>query len=188
MQPYLPVAPKEIVGYNYDMYADLVVNWAAVHKDGRDITVTLCSTCASHRGVGNAPKFAAVNGTWVGEVPECLQGLTLAEEIIIGLVFMRGLVIFLSGKGPQSGRQRGFTGHVISYPLDAGSTMSALTTLPRTTHTLADSMAVVYYRKAANKAELVQRYSSSLEKLAYVRRSRVRGAITWLMEHNPLYK
>ena len=147
-------APSFIRRNHLDVFESLVINWAGVKEGRGGIRVTLCSICSADTGIGKAPRLSAAYGTWVGDVPDCLQGLTLAEEILIGLVFMRGVVIFLDGQGPQSHRQRGFKGHVISIPLHADSTLQALTDLPRSSSELADAIAVVYYSSASARDEL----------------------------------
>ena len=115
------------------------------------------------------PKFAAVNGTWVGEVPDCLQGLTLTEEILVGLYFMRGVVLTLGGRGPPSSRQRGFTGHVISLPLHTASTRAAL--LPRPTSILSESVSVTYFSKVEDKEGFKSKFAKSLRQLVYIRKA-----------------
>lgn len=188
MRQNLPAVPTFVSRVHREAYDLLAVNWAGVRQSGRKIKVNICPVCSLDKGVRKAPRYAAVHGTWVGDTPECLQGLTLAEEILIGMVFMRGLVVFLDGQGPMSHRQRGFKGHVISFPLHAGSTLQALTDLPRTSDELSETIAVVYNRKANGRADIRQRYAGTLDKLVYVRRARVRDALVWLKANNPLYK
>lgn len=194
LKEYMPPAPAWLLGTrstrDRDAYGDLMVNWDAVRQlrqSGTDAVVTLCSTCSDHRGVGNAPKFAAVNGTWVGQVPECLKDLTLAEEILIGRVYIRGLVLYLTGPGARSHWQRGFTGHVISFPLHTASTLCALQKLPLGASTFSETISVVYYKKASGRDELIKRYGGALKQLVYVRRHKVREALMWLQANNPLY-
>ena len=132
----------------------MLLDWKGVHAapGARTSTVTLCQQCSAHRVPTAVPRFALANGTWVGDVPDCLRELTLAEEILIGLYFMRGVVITLGSRGGASSRQRGFSGHVISFPLNPESTRAAL--LPRNVTVLKDIIAVNYHGPAVIGDEL----------------------------------
>ena len=165
----------------------MLLDWKGVHAapGARTSTVTLCQQCSAHRVPTAVPRFALANGTWVGDVPDCLRELTLAEEILIGLYFMRGVVITLGSRGGASSRQRGFSGHVISFPLNPESTRAAL--LPRNVTVLKDIIAVNYFGPAVRRSEFRNNLSASAKKLVLVRRKVVLAAIAWLQRYNRLY-
>ena len=77
---------------------------------------------------------------------------------------------------------------MISFPLHADSTLQALTDLPRSSSELADAIAVVYYSSASARDELRRNYAGSLDKLVYVRRTRIYDALLCLKGNNVLYK
>ena len=43
----------------------------------------VCLTCLKDLKRGKVPKFALVNGNWIGDVPVELQGLTMLEQMLI---------------------------------------------------------------------------------------------------------
>ncbi|THU94616.1 hypothetical protein K435DRAFT_668045, partial [Dendrothele bispora CBS 962.96] len=60
----------------------------------------ICSECEPILNDGKIPKHALVNGQWIGEVPNELQGLTYAETLLIARIRHNKCVVRVkSGRG-----------------------------------------------------------------------------------------
>ena len=78
--------PSWLPGADAGKYRDLIVCWDGVKKKGSKAYVTICNVCTADRSVAKAPRFSAVNGTLVGDVPTCLKDLTLVLIVRISSV------------------------------------------------------------------------------------------------------
>src|ERR1700733_4919947 len=59
---------------------------------------TLCLKCFNALSRNTPPPLALARGFWVGDIPQCLQALTLAERILIQLAFPRVYLVKLRPK------------------------------------------------------------------------------------------
>jgi hypothetical protein len=58
----------------------------------------ICKSCKNAVNCGKVPKFALARGLWIGKVPEELQGLSFAEQLLIARV-RHNRCIFRVAKG-----------------------------------------------------------------------------------------
>ena len=185
--------PEDIARkHSHHLLAGMLVDTLGIFADDclASPYVTLCNECSSklsNRGSkSKCPPCGLTNGTWVGDVPSPLQGLTFCEETLIGQYFMRGMVLTLRAAG-GGGRQHGFKGNVISFPLNPKSTAAALTRLPHHPDALKDVVEVHYYGPDSLRGEFTKPGSSTRHILT-VRREKVRLALVWLVANNVLYQ
>ena len=149
----------------------------------------LCEGCYLDLERNELPAFALANNMWIGQIPECLQSLTLVERLLIAKYFPTAYVVKLYPK--QAGATHwdssqlysGFKGCVSTYSLDPNLVQSMVDgkLLPAPPTILSATVAVTFFTPSG-KCEF------SFPKALYARRHKIRDALRWLKENNPLYK
>jgi len=168
--------------HNYVVQTDLLVTTPTSQVAG-----SVCGECRQALVMRKRPKHALANGLWIGEVPLELQNLTHPEELLLGLHFPRIFFYKLRAKdrgAPQDPekRQRAMVGNIVSFAsnIDKVADMLAGNLMPRPPAVLASVLAVSFI----GAGRLPKRWLNSTFR---VRRERVREALQWLIQHNPLY-
>jgi hypothetical protein len=112
---------------------------------GTGVIVHTCDSCwSSLDKTRRMPALALANNLFRGPVPPELQGLTLAEQILISRYRARVFLVKLlgdSGKSDPATRQTALKGTVVSFEQD---TVKAIDTLPASVDSLVDQIAVLY--------------------------------------------
>ena len=144
--------------------------------------------CLRALNADKTPSFALANGMWIGEIPHELAYLTLPERLLIAKYFLAAYIIKLypKKKGARHRDKRqmysGLKGNVSTYKLDQGQIASMVdgSILPQQSKVLAATVGISFVRPK-NLPE------KGLPDMFKVRRARVRTALEWLKENNPLY-
>lgn len=140
------------------------------------------------------PRCALANRMFLGEVPDCLKDLTVVEEAMIARRRAKCWIIHLNDvgagvhttdRGASHGArlpttQRGMKGHIIVYPSNPQNIGSVL---PPSMEETVTPMCVVFVGSTRPSPE----WLSTKAKPLIIRREKVRAALLWLKEHNPLY-
>ena len=148
-----------------------------------DTHVTVCGECARCVSCNRCPPLVLANGTWAGDVPPELAGLSYAEELLLSRTLRHGMVLTLHAHA-----NHGFKGNTIVFPVNVRSTMEALlSTFPRSLDTLAEFIVVNYYTDEGNGDNLRTRLPTSARNLLTVRRKKVEEAFIWLHYNNWMY-
>lgn len=158
----------------------------------------LCLKCYNALTKNSRPAHAIARGFWVGEVPDCLQVLTLAERILIQLAFPRVYLVKLRPKKrtstgnplpiPPSQLHDGLSGSVSSVQMPTTGilqmlegTLNSKRSLPNPSDVLAHTISIAYL----GFGNAPPYY---LRGLFNVRRKAVHQALLTLREINPLYR
>ncbi|KAF8812817.1 hypothetical protein BYT27DRAFT_7272529 [Phlegmacium glaucopus] len=158
-----------------------------VTDDGRG---DVCMECFRALKSNKVPMFALANGLWIGRVPHELAYLTLPERILIAKYFPAAYIIKLfpkKKKGAHHWDRRqmysGLRGNVSTYRLDQAQIMSMIdgTVMPQVVKVLAATIGITFVGPK-NIPE------KCLPDMFRVRRTRVKKALEWLKENNPLFK
>ena len=143
----------------------------------------VCDECLSKLRENKVPRLALANDMWIGEVPFELSVLTLPEQMLIARNFPAALIIkmYPKAKGARS-LNNGLQGNVSTYRLDTKEIASMIggNLMPHPTKVLASTISVTF----VGPKNLPEK---SLPGFLRVRRARVRTALAWLRENNPLY-
>ena len=124
----------------------------------------ICRRCREDKG---EPKlFSSKNGMIPSSVPTELYGLTQTEEMLIAKA-LPIMNIYL-----KPGGQRGYFGHCINLPQAVSDVAKSLPRSPK-------DLALIIVKVKGQNGKM---------KNLFVRRSVVANALTWLINHNPLYK
>jgi hypothetical protein len=155
------------------------------HNATPTVKVHVCTECwdslNDHGGNGRMPKVALANNLFRGPVPKELEGLTLAEQILISRYRTRVYLIKLvadGGKGDPATRQTALKGSVCSFEQHVDK---AINLLPSSPDTLVDQVAVLFVGVTKPKA-------ADFRKVLEVRREKVRAALMFLAKHIPAYR
>lgn len=148
----------------------------------------VCGECLRALKTDKVPSFALANGMWIGRTPHELAFLTLPERLLIAKYFPAAYVIKLypKKKGARHWDSRqmysGLRGNVSTYQLDQARITSMIdgSILPQAAKVLAATIGITF----VGPKNLPER---SLPDMFRVRRTRVRQALEWLKEHNPLF-
>ena len=153
------------------------------------VSARVCRTCASNLRGGKTPSLALANGMWIGDIPVELQVLTLPECILVARFFPAAYIVKLypQKKGARSwatgsSLHCGLRGNVSTYPLntDQISHMVGDLCMPPPASVLAATIGVTF----VGPKNMPQK---TLPGFLRVTRARVRMALEWLKENNPLY-
>jgi hypothetical protein len=159
---------------------------------------TICLKCYRSLCNNNRPANALARGLWVGDVPEELKKLTLAERILVQLAFPRVYLVKLQPKKrratgapmalPADQLFDGISGSVCSVKMPTDEVVCMLEgklanapTLPNPSLILAHTISVAYLGFGKTPPYY-------LRNLFLVRRQVVLSAIKWLCFNNPVYK
>jgi hypothetical protein len=167
-----------------------IINGMLLHPAGvtADRSAKVCMECSKALSSDRLPTFALANGLWVGEVPHELAYLTLPERLLIAKYFPSAYIIKLypKKKGARFWDKRqmysGLKGNVSTYQLDQNEIASMVdgTLMPQQSKVLAATIGITF----VGPKNLPEK---GLPDLFKVRRIRVRKALEWLKENNPLY-
>lgn len=139
--------------------------WRICLKCNKKFFVSKKSKLKCIHGKGTCAQYTDLNEMDPGEVPDCLQGLTYIEEQVIARIHPMVTVFKLKG------HQYGYSGNVINFPQDVNDIARNLP------HRLEDlrSVLTVKTRSDVNPVEF------------QIRSAKVRSALEWFIENNPLY-
>lgn len=151
--------------------------------------VNVCTSCASDLRRNKMPALSLANGMWVGEVPLELRILTLPERILVARHFPAAYIVKLyprkrgSRTWGSTSLQSGLRGNVSTYRLNTndivGMTDSQI--MPPSPSILAATIGITFVGPG-NVPE------KTMPGFLRVNRIRVRQALEWLKEHNPIYE
>lgn len=153
-----------------------------------------CRFCYRTLSNNIIPRCALANGMFVGEVPDCLKDLTVVEEAMIARRRAKCWIIHLNEGGGGVHRsvagashgatlpstQRGMKGHIIVYP---SAPQNIGSVLPPSMEETVTPMCVVFVGSCRPSEEWLRTKAKPL----LVRREKVRTALIWLKNNNPLY-
>lgn len=155
------------------------------NADSDNPSLRVCRSCATSLKSGKKlPALSLANNLVVGPVPDCLRDLTLVEEAMIALRRGKCCLIHLNGDSNLLGSpisQRGLRGHVIIYPTKIHCMTNIL---PPPMDDIVTPMCVVFVGSSQPSKEWLLTKARPL----VVRREKVRAALIWLKDNNPLYK
>ena len=153
------------------------------------VFVNVCNSCMSYLKRNKTPTMALVNGMWIGDIPLELKVLTLPEHILVARYFPAAYIVKLypKKKGARnwsslSGLHSALRGNVSTYRLntDQIAHLASGHIMPPSSTVLAATIGVTF----VGPRNLPQR---TLPGFLRVNRTRVRVALEWLKENNPLY-
>ncbi len=153
-------------------------------NDGDGYSADLCSECHRYLKRGRLPPLALANGMYLGgEVPEPLRGLTFIEEAVIARHRAKSCIVQLKDDDDgfyKPNTQRGFRGHIIVYPQRPDNLASIL---PPAVEDIVTPICIVFVGSRPPDKEWLRNKAKPL----IVRREKIKNALMWLVEHNPLY-
>jgi hypothetical protein len=176
----------------------LALDKSGLHRRGEEgLVIKLCKVC--HKFLVNEdkmPPFALANSMILGSIPPELQDLTVVEEALIARRRAKMWVIHLRGDTDDgtderssipgvtsvSGiEQKGLRGHVVVYNADARNLASCL---PPSLDNSSVPVCVVFVGSSEPTREWLLEKARPL----IIRTEKVRAALIWLKQNNPLYK
>lgn len=167
-----------------------ILNGMLLHPPGitGDVIGNVCTECLRALKSDKIPTFALANGMWIGRTPHELAYLTLPERILIAKYFPAAYIIKLypKKKGARFWDKRqmysGLRGNVSTYQLDQAQISSMIdgSIMPQAAKILAATIGITF----VGPKNLPER---CLPDMFRVRRTRVKSALEWLKDHNPLF-
>jgi len=153
------------------------------YEDGK-LFLKLCKPCFSSLKGNKVPALSIANYNFLGVVPNELKDLTVVEEAMIARCRSKCWVIQLKEDNqdlalPHS--QRGMHGHIIIYPQQ---TSAIAKVLPPSLEDVCTPICVIFVGSSPPSKEWLRTKAKPLA----VRREKVRNALIWLKQNNPLYK
>ena len=151
--------------------------------------VNLCDSCMLDLKRNKTPKLSLANGMWIGDIPLELKVLTLPERILVARHFPAAYIVKLYPKkkgarnwSSPSGLHSALRGNVSTYRLNTEQIahLASSYIMPPSSTILAATIGVTF----VGPRNLPQR---TLPGFLRVNRNRVRAALEWLKENNPLY-
>ena len=157
--------------------------------DSGNSTANVCSSCIGDLRRGKTPSLSLANKMWIGDVPPELRILTLPEKILIARYFPTAYIVKLypKKKGARSwstsGMHSGLRGNVSTYRLNTDDIVHMTDTqvMPPLPAILAATVGVTFVGPK-NVPE------KTMPGFLRVNRNRVRTALQWLKDNNPLYR
>ncbi|KZT31057.1 hypothetical protein SISSUDRAFT_959358, partial [Sistotremastrum suecicum HHB10207 ss-3] len=148
-------------------------------------SVLLCRECNLHRNRGTVAPLSLKNGISLDTVPPELQNLTFVEETMIARCRAKSWIIHLKEEDRSSRRpptQRGFKGNIIVFPQRPEKLLDVL---PPSIHDIVTPICVIFVGgSSAPTKEWLKNKATPL----VARREKVRAALVWLKNNNPLYR
>jgi len=170
---------------NHDIFYGMLLHPPGLSNDGRG---NICGECSRALNSNRTPKYALANGLWIGQTPHELAFLTLPERLLIAKYFPAAYIIKLypKKKGARFWDKRqmysGLRGNVSTYQLDQSRIASMIdgTIMPQAATILAATIGITFVgpKNLPDKC---------MPDMFRVRRSRVKKALEWLKENNPLF-
>lgn len=164
-------------------------NSIRVDENGERVART-CATCTSSLRKKKTPPLSLANGMWIGDIPLELKILTLPERILVARYFPAAYIVkfYPKKKGARmwaegAGLHSGLQGNVSTYRLntsDVANMTEDNRTMPPPSSILAATVGVTF----VGPRNLPEK---TLPGFLRVNRKRVRKALEWLKENNPLY-
>ncbi|KAK7062096.1 hypothetical protein R3P38DRAFT_2493729, partial [Favolaschia claudopus] len=152
-------------------------NRSSLINDSTYVLCHLCNLSVTNNVFRSLPLRSYANGLWIGEVPSELKDLTFLEEQCIARA-RATRCMYKINLGPTG--QLAARGNVCILPQDASSFLDAM---PAPLFKLHDEICVVLV--GSPDMEVTQETLRKSPLL--VRRERIRRALFWLIENNPLY-
>lgn len=164
-----------------DRVRSLALDPQGVVCDGNDVILQACTHCRNAIVKRRTPHLALANGLLVGSVPPELQDLTLVEEMLIARARAKGCIIQLKQGGSNSTNdQKGMRGNIIIFPQRPEKLADIL---PPTLCDIQSMVCIIFVGSFQPSLEWIK----SKAKPLLVRRERIRKALAWLKQNNPLY-
>lgn len=160
---------------------------AGVVEDGLGHTsLRFCRPCVLDIDRNKIPRLALVNDLYIGAVPEELQDLTAIEESMISLCRAKCWIVQLKEDKDKSDTvlphaQKGMRGHVIIYPQKPERVARIL---PPSIADIVTPVCVLFIGAKPPSTAWLKEKAHPL----VARADRVRRALIWLKQHNPLYR
>ena len=159
-----------------------------IDPDGGCLMANVCSLCTSDLKRNKTPAMSLANGLWIGNIPLELKVLTLPERVLIARFFPAAYIVKLypKKKGARNWASDGFhhalRGNVSTYRLntDQIAHLSCSDVMPPSPTILAATIGVTFVGPKNVPEKMMPGFLR-------VNRMRVRMALEWLKEHNPLY-
>ena len=153
------------------------------HRGIDNETISFCKDCYSHIRKSKTPPLSLANNLLLGDVPPELQGLTVVEESMIARCRAKICIIQLKAQENSvlPNAQRALHGHIIIYPQKPDNLLHVL---PPTINEACTPICVVFVGSRPPSQQWLREKAKPL----IVRQERVRTALLWLKEHNPLYR
>ncbi|RHZ77259.1 hypothetical protein Glove_183g87 [Diversispora epigaea] len=107
------------------------------NRDENLFDIQVCSDCKQSLDKGNTPMFSLAN-MWIGTTPQCFQGLTIPEQLLISAGYICINIIQLTD---QKYTHHKLKGHVITF-LQEPTSLS--TVLPLPIYRLCDYLKVIF--------------------------------------------
>lgn len=167
-----------------ESFANAIINPEGViyNEEGHPI-LKLCKTCYNALRRGNTPPMSLANGTYLGPVPFELSDLTPIEEAMIARCRAKCWIIQLKEENPavvMPDTQRGVRGHIIIYPQRPSEIAKVL---PPSINDILTPICLLFVGANPPTPEWLREKAKPL----CIRREKVRNALIWLKENNPLY-
>ena len=170
----------------------ILLHPSGIHDDGILRRVALCNECSSFVRRERVPPLALANWNFLGEVPDELAELMFIEEQILALCRAKSAILHLRDDGgasvgnddPEGSRQRnaqrGFKGHIVTYPQRPEEIAHVL---PRGLQDVLTPICIIFVGSRVPTLAWLREKATPL----IVRREKVERALRWLVVHNPLY-
>ena len=163
----------------------LLLEPSAIHNEEK---VAICLDCERALSRNKTPPLSIANNMWIGEIPWVLKVLTLPERLLIAKYYPVAYIVKLYPKDQKSrywgtDMQSGLKGNVSTYRLDANEIKHMIdgVVLPPPAAILSSVIGVTF----VGPDNLPR---SQMPHMFHVRRCRVKAALEWLKENNPLYR
>ncbi|PPQ71479.1 hypothetical protein CVT24_011973 [Panaeolus cyanescens] len=147
-------------------------------------TIALCRSCFSSQESGRVPPLSLGNHNFLGVIPEELCGLTYAEEGMLSLCRAKTTVLQLTefeSKQTSMLAQKALKGNIVVFPQNPSAVAR---TLPVKPQEIAKYMCVVFIGNSVPTREWLLNKAKPL----LVRPAKLRAALVWLKNNNPLYR
>lgn len=153
--------------------------------------LTLCRECHRSLSSDRLPKLALANELFVGEIPEALSDLTVVEEAMVSQRRAKCWILHLREEGTSNevtegvsnntaASQRALKGHIIVFPTHPERLGRVL---PPPMEDVVSPICVLFVGSSPPTKEWLRTKARPL----IVRREKVRCALEWMKEYNPLY-
>ncbi len=143
--------------------------------------VQCCNSCQTNLEANKLPPCSAANNLQTGKPPPEMNGLTIGEKLLIGIVRPSvHIVKFKEVAGPGSD-QRGIRGNTIVFPQDVSSISRNVINLPHDVDDMCEYLKVVFVgSRKPSKRQLMN--------VLQVRRQKVAAALKWLTKNHLQYQ
>ncbi|KAF9553835.1 hypothetical protein CPC08DRAFT_620019, partial [Agrocybe pediades] len=144
----------------------------------------ICHECLYSLKQCKRPKLSLANGLWIGELPYQLKNMTLPERLMIARHLPSAFIVKLYPKqrGATSWDKTQMHSNVSTYKLDPAQLGQAISShdMPFPAIVLSATIGVTFVGPKGLP-------EGSMPKMFSVRRWKVREALAWLKENNPIY-